>query len=210
MRPRARTALALAGLAAAAPVLAGCSSSALGQQAEQGDSKGYISGDGTRQQVPVAERGAPVELSGTTTDGSEVDLADWRGSVVVVNVWYAACGPCRVEAPDLAAVAAETAPAGVRFVGVNTEDDAGTAAAFERTFSIPYPSVLDAADGEALLALRGTVPPQAVPSTVILDTRGRPAARVLGRVEPDVLTGLVEDVLAEGPASEDAASEDAA
>ena len=201
MRARSRrAALALAGLAAVVPVLAGCGDSALGQDAAGGGSKGYISGDGTRQQVPVADRGDPVELTGTATDGTEVDLADWRGSVVVVNVWFAACGPCRVEAPDLARVAAETAPAGVRFVGVNTEDDAGTAAAFERTFSIPYPSVLDAADGVALLALRGTVPPQAVPSTVVLDTLGRPAARVLGRVEPDILTGLVEDVLSEDPA----------
>jgi hypothetical protein len=66
--------------------------------------------------------------------------------------------------------------------------------AFDRRYEMPYPSVLDADSGAALLSLRGTVPPQAVPSTVVLDAEGRPAARYLGRIEPDILSGIIEDV----------------
>ncbi|WP_206690782.1 hypothetical protein [Quadrisphaera sp. INWT6] len=49
-----------------------------------------------------------------------------------------------------------------------------------------------------MLALRGTIPPQAVPSTVILDAEGRPAARIVGKAAKDVLRGLIADVKASG------------
>ncbi|MFP5335353.1 MAG: TlpA family protein disulfide reductase [Actinomycetes bacterium] len=193
----------LVALAAAAALgLTGCTASdALSEQARAGDAKNYVSGDGTVTTVAVAERSEPVELTGTTAGGDEVDLADWRGDVVVLNVWYAACAPCRAEAPDLVETAAAYADDGVRFLGINTRDDAAGALAFERTYGIPYPSVLDASSGAALLALRGDVPPQAVPTTLVLDREGRVAARVLGRAEGSTLRGLLDDVLAEEAAA---------
>lgn len=179
---------------------AGCTAGdALSDQARAGDEKNYVAGDGSVTQLAESGRDAPVELSGTTPEGEVVDVAAWRGAPVVLNVWYAACAPCRAEAPDLAEVATEYSPQGVRFLGVNTRDGAETALAFERTYGVGYPSILDVGDGAALLALRGQVPPQAVPSTLVLDDEGRVAARVLGQVEASTLDVLVEDVLAEDP-----------
>lgn len=182
----------------AALLTAGCTAAgAPSEQARAGDSRNFVAGDGSVLQVAPGERGEPVELAGGTADGGPVDVTDWRGEVVVVNVWYAACAPCRAEAPDLVETAAGYADAGVRFLGVNTRDDAAGALAFERTYDVPYPSILDARDGSALLALAGQVPPQAVPTTLVLDAEGRVAARVLGRVEASTLQGLLDDVLAE-------------
>ena len=45
--------------------------------------------------------------------------------------------------------------------------------------------------------LSSVLPPQATPSTVILDASGRAAARVVGAVTQSTLTGLIEDVLAQ-------------
>ncbi len=193
-RHRARAAAALA-LALALP-LAGCSGG-LGAPDQGGDRKGYISGDGTVVEVPPAERGEPVAITGEATDGSVVDVAALRGGVVVLNLWYAGCGPCRAEADELAAAATEHTGDGVRFVGINVRDDAATAAAFERRYAVPYPSVLDAGSGQGVLALAGLVSPQAIPSTIVLDRQGRPAARVLGPVDPSVLRALVDSTVAE-------------
>ena len=193
--PRARfRAVALAGvLVAVLGLLAGCGGPGLGSG--QGlANPGYVSGDGTVTQWDVENRGEPVRLVGTTYDGTEVDLSGWRGDVVVVNFWYAACPPCRAEAPDLAALAADYAEDGVRFLGVNSTDDAGAALAFERTFEIPYPS-LDDAEGRGVAAMQGAVPLRAVPTTVVLDPQGRIAARVLGRAEGSTLRALVQDAL---------------
>lgn len=179
-------------------LLAGCSGGA--DDAEAGAdvaNPGYASGDGTVTTWDPGARGEPVALSGTSYAGEAIDVADWRGDVVVVNFWYAGCPPCRAEAPDLAALATDYADAGVRVLGVNSTDDAGTAQAFERTFAIPYPS-LDDAQARGVAAMQGAVALRAMPTTVVLDQDGRIAARVLGRAEASTLRGIVDDVLAQG------------
>lgn len=191
-------------LLASVLLVAGCAAEGndLADQYAAGDDRGYIVGDGTITTIAIAERGAPVDVSATNTEGEQLSVADLRGDVVVLNFWYANCPPCRAEAPDLQAVADESADDGVQFVGVNIRDDAATAQAFERSFDIGYPSVLDD-DGQIRLALRGQVPPSAVPSTLVLDREGRVAARVLGAVSKSTLGALVEDAVAEDVAAQD-------
>lgn len=157
---------------------------------------GYVSGDGTVTIWTPDERNDPVELAGVTFGEQEVDLADWHGSVVVLNFWYAACPPCRAEAPDLNEVATEMADEDVEFLGINSTDDPGTAEAFDRTFEVPYPSLHDERS-QGVAAMQGKVALQAVPTTVVLDTEGRVAARVIGRVDSSTLRTLITDIQAE-------------
>ncbi len=185
---------ALAALVLTALALAGCGSST--ETAQDTTGAGYQAGDGSWTTWEEGERTGPVELTGTTYEDEEVALADWRGDVVVLNFWYAACPPCRAEAPDLAAIQADYADDGVRLLGVNPRDDAATALAFERSFEVPYPSIHDEA-ARGVAALQGVVPLQAMPTTVVLDAEGRVAGRVLGQIDPAVVRGMVDDVLAE-------------
>lgn len=156
--------------------------------------QGYVSGDGSVQTYDAGERKGPVAITGTDFEGNDVDTADWAGEVVVVNTWYASCAPCRAEAPDLVSLA-ETKD-DVRFLGINTEDGAGAAQAFQRTFEVPYPSIEDRT-GVVIAGLNGVVPLQAVPTTVVLDQQGKVAARVIGLAEGSTLEALVDEVLAE-------------
>ncbi|MFV0425582.1 MAG: TlpA family protein disulfide reductase [Beutenbergiaceae bacterium] len=186
----------LLGVAAVAGVaLAGC-----GDGDAPADSDGvdadYVSGDGSTTQWPPAARTEPVELAGVSMAQEAIDLAQWRGAPVVLNFWYAACPPCRAEAPDLVALAQEFETDGVRFLGVNNTDGPQTAQAFERTFEIPYPTLHDA-DSAGVAAMQGLVPLQAVPTTVVLDAQGRPAARILGIAERSILAAMITAVLAE-------------
>jgi len=142
------------------------------------------------------DRGGPVALSGTGLTGEAIDIAAWRGDVVVINVWGSWCVPCREEAPILAATSAAYADQGVRFVGVNVRDNPAAAIAFEESYGITYPSI-DDSNGRALLSLAEHLPGAGVPVTLLLDRDGRPAARVLGAVQESTLTALVDTVLAE-------------
>lgn len=187
---RLRRALAALTLA----VLAGCSTG--GETATDTTGAGYQAGDGSWTTWETDERTGPVELVGTTYDAEEVDLAEWRGDVVVLNFWYAACPPCRAEAGDLGAIHDDYQDEGVRMLGINPRDDAGTAQAFERTFEVPYPSLHDEA-ARGVAALQGVVPLQAMPTTVVLDAEGKVAGRVLGQIDPAVVRGMIDDVLAE-------------
>lgn len=177
--------------AAAAPVLAACGGDTSGRY-----DTGFVAGDGVTTEIPPAKRGEPVGFSGTTFSGEAFDAAAARGSVLVVNVWYASCAPCRAEAPDLKSIAEEYAPQGVRFIGVNVRDAAGPAQAFEKRFGVPYPSLPDT-DATIMFALRGQVAPNAVPSTLVLDAQGRAAARISGAIDPSTLRAMIDRVIAE-------------
>jgi thiol-disulfide isomerase/thioredoxin len=168
-------------------------------QAMAGDGKGYVAGDGTVEQLAVADRGAAVSLGGTTVDGkSWSTAADAPGKVVVVNVWGSWCAPCVDETPHLQQVWQSYSTAGkpVAFVGIDIKESAATAAAFLKANSVTYPSLSDSGSGgQPMLALQGKA--AATPSTLVLDRQGRIAARVLGATTVSTLTGLVDDVLAE-------------
>ncbi len=166
----------------------------LARQAAAGDGKNYIAGDGSVTEYAASERGEPVEVTGTLFDGTTVSSADWDDQVTVLNFWYASCAPCREEAPDLVALHEEYAPQGAVFYGVNIRDEQATAEAFERSFDIPYES-FDDTDGGVLLDMTQYVPPQAVPTTIVLDREGRVAARILGLADRSTLDALISDVL---------------
>lgn len=145
---------------------------------------------------PPGGRVAAPALSGKLISGADLNLSDWRGNVIVVNVWGSWCAPCRAEAPGLKAVSDESRAKGVLFVGFDSRDNDAAAASFERTYGITYPSFRDT-DGTLVLRFAGLVPISAVPSTVVIDRDYRIAARVIGPVSYTTLSDLVNTVAAE-------------
>ena len=193
---RTRTAVALV---LAATLLTGCAADdSLAQQYREGDEKGYIAGDFQVVEIPEPERGDPVVFEGVTETGETVTSDDYRGGVLVVNFWYAACGPCIVEAPLLEEVWQDYQDQGVAFLGVNTYDQPATALSFARDNDITYPSVIDVNDGQVKLAFAQLTPIQATPTTLVIDRDGRVAARIIGQLATaSILSTLVADTLAE-------------
>ncbi len=186
---------------AAALALTGCTPQAdgLSSDYQQGDDGGnYVSGDGTMVVIAADQRGPAVDFSGDTDAEQTLSSDDLRGGVVVLNFWYAQCGPCRVEAPDLVALHDEYADAGVQFVGVNVRDGIDEARTFADKFGIVYPSILDVDDNDVVLAFAGDVPPNAVPTTLVIDQEGRVAARISGAIQsPTAVAAVIDDLLAE-------------
>lgn len=169
-------------------LLAACTPS--GQAADPGS--GFVQGDGSFVVIPPDKREKAPILSGDDLDGAPLSTADFAGQVIVLNVWGSWCAPCRKEAPDV--VAAATTLAGTAEVlGINTRDlTTDPAQAFVRTFEVPYRSFFDPA-GKLLLQL-AALPPNAIPSTVVLDAEGRVAARVTGATTTATLVGVATDI----------------
>ena len=196
MNPRAVIA---ASVLLAVGLLAGCTSSdSLAQQYRDGNEKGFIAGDFQVVEIPAGDRGEPVVFEGVTETGGRVSSDDYRGAVLVVNFWYAACGPCIVEAPMLEEVWQDYQDRGVAFLGVNTYDQPATALSFAQDNNVTYPSVIDVNDGRVKLAFAQATPIQATPTTLVIDQEGRVAARIIGQLAgASILSTLVADTLAE-------------
>jgi thiol-disulfide isomerase/thioredoxin len=186
----------LPGLAAAAIALlalAGCGGGAIGADTPDSSGQSFVGSAYNSSTFRAGSRPAAPDITGTTLTGQHLSLAAYRGSVVVINFWGSWCAPCRAEAPDLSALATHYAGHGVRFLGVDIRDDPVGADAFTKDFNVTYPSLNDPSDNLAL-AFRGTVPPAAIPTTLVIDRSGRIAARILGSVSYDSLRALITEV----------------
>ena len=150
----------------------------------------FIEGSGAVTFIESSNRSAAPSLSGMTLSGKEFIFNP--GQVAVVNVWASWCSPCRAEAPTLVALANKYTE--VAFIGILTRDNPANAEAFERRFKIPYPTVID---DSILIGFKGSLPANAIPTTVILDKSGRVAARISGAVTVASLSELIEKVSAE-------------
>ncbi|SEL43293.1 TlpA family protein disulfide reductase [Streptacidiphilus jiangxiensis] len=193
---RRRSLLALAALSGVL-MLSACSGTNAAETGGGSDT-GFVAGTGLAQSVPAGQRGAAINLTGKDLDGKGIDLASYRGKVVVLNVWGSWCGPCRAEAGDFETVYKADQAKGVEFVGINTRDtQIDQAQQFVKTHGLTYPSFYDE-DGSLLLQFpAGSLNPQAIPSTLILDRQGRIAVRALEPLTSDQLAKLVDPVIAE-------------
>jgi thiol-disulfide isomerase/thioredoxin len=157
----------------------------------------YVEGNGTVRPIAAAERGDPVDFTGEDLSGRHLSLSGLRGKPTVVNVWWAGCPPCRKEAPLLVGARKQLGDR-ANFVGIDIRDG-GTAAGktFQSQFGITWPSFYSPG-GEAVLAFPGTLTPNSVPATVVLDSRGRVAASIIGEVPTQLtLVQVVRGVLSD-------------
>jgi thiol-disulfide isomerase/thioredoxin len=190
---RRPAAAAIAAALLATLALAGCGGGAIAADTPDSSGQSFVGSAYNSSVFRAGARPVAPDISGTTLTGQHLSLSAYRGSVVVINFWGSWCAPCRAEAPDLSALAANYATRGVRFLGIDIRDDPVSADAFIKAFGIPYPSLNDPSD-ELALAFRGTVPPAAIPTTLVIDRSGRIAARILGSVSYDSLRALITQV----------------
>ncbi|MFE4638340.1 TlpA family protein disulfide reductase [Streptomyces sp. NPDC056773] len=190
------TAVTLAG----ALTLTACTDGDGGSKSSGSAGGNYVTGTSGISTVAKADRVDAPKLDGETVAGGTLDTTTLKGKVVVLNVWGSWCPPCRAEAPSFAKVAKEMEAAGqpVAFVGINTRDNTKqNAASFEESFKITYPSLFDP-DGKLMLRFpKGTLNPNAIPSTIVLDKDGKIASRTLAALSEEKLRSMIDPLLLE-------------
>lgn len=119
-------------------------------------------------------------LAGPTIDGRAADLRDYRGKVVLVNVWASWCLACRAEHPVLAAAQRDLGPSGLQILGIDMRDTDQDASAFlTKMGGATWPSIRDANSQHAVEW--GTF---AVPETYVVDRDGTILKKAVGAVTP--------------------------
>jgi thiol-disulfide isomerase/thioredoxin len=144
-------------------------------------------------EFPGTERVPAPEIIGPSLETGDT-LAVNRGSLTVVNAWASWCAPCLTEMPIL--IKANRDYPDVQFIGLNVQDDDLNARQFVEDLGINFDSIQDP-EGAILATIPG-VPPRALPSTIIIDDQGRIAARIIGPVEEQQLTEILDRLTREG------------
>lgn len=124
----------------------------------------------------------------TNLDGETVSLSDYRGQTVLLNFWFTACGPCRIEMPHFQEAFEEHEDFVV--VAVNREESAGTISDFAGDLGLDFPLLLD--EDSTIQDLYGIV---GYPSTFILDADGVIVSKPIGLITPDRLDELLDEAM---------------
>ena len=143
--------------------------------------------------VPGTPPAPPLALP--DMDGKPVDLARYRGKVVLVNFWATWCPPCRKEFPSLGRVRKLFWPADLEVLAVNVGEDPDTVFSFAGAPDFP---VLFDRDSQAMARW----PVKGLPTTFALDRQGRLALRAVGGREfddPAIVAQLRELLVAGNP-----------
>jgi thiol-disulfide isomerase/thioredoxin len=172
-------------------LLTGCSTSGVSKTTQAS----FVEGDGIATYLKPAQRVAAPVIQGATLTSSAKTVLSYN-NVTVLNVWASWCAPCRAEAPLLSDFAEKYASQGVQCAGILTRDNPTAALAFIKRFGITYPIFTD---DSVLASFRNSLVPNAIPTTLIIDSHGYVAARVSGEVTVALLTDLITKVLKDGP-----------
>jgi cytochrome c biogenesis protein CcmG/thiol:disulfide interchange protein DsbE len=158
---------------------------------------GLASGNGDTTLDDAVARGErppapPLELPPLGGEGTR-SLADYRGKVVVLNVWASWCTPCRDESPLLERWHQKIKPRGGLVLGIDVQDIDSDARNFIREYKLTYPHVRDK-EGDDMRSSYGVV---GYPETFVIDRRGRVAALQRGPVDDEFMRQAVEPLLNE-------------
>jgi len=136
----------------------------------------------------VGRQAGPVEVTalGDLPLLTAADLAD--GRVKIVNFWASWCGPCRVEHPNLKALA----DAGVTILGVNYKDNPGDALGFLAELGSPYARV--GADESGRMGIDWGI--YGVPESFVIDGAGKVILRFPGPLTQGVIDSQIRPALA--------------
>ena len=162
-------------------------------ESDLGDSSAQQATDIGLTFIAAPDREPIPPIAGLDLDLEPIAISDYVGKVTVVNAWASWCAPCIEETPELVATQEATKKLGVQFLGLNVNDDLESARNFAQ--AITYPSIADP-EGR-LLSLVPGIPPNGLPSTLVVDKDGLIAVRIIGPITEEVLTALITEVVNE-------------
>ena len=149
---------------------------------------------------PVTVGSRAPDFTATTLDATprlKTLHADYRGDVVLLNIWATWCLPCREEMPSMQKLHAHLAPRGLKVVAVSIDAAGSTEAIreFARTYGLTF-EILHDGTGNIQRLYRTT----GVPETFVIGRDGTIRKKVIAAADwnSDANRALITQLLAEG------------
>lgn len=126
--------------------------------------------------------------------GQRVDLASFKGRVVLLTFWATWCAPCQIEMPHFIRWQRDLGPRGFQIVAISMDDDAAPVLRMTRKRNVNYPVIMG---DEQLAGLYGGV--LGLPITFLIDQRGNIAAAFKGETELGTMRAEIIKLLDTNP-----------
>lgn len=134
---------------------------------------------------------APV-FSRKDLTGRKLDIARFKGKVVLLNFWATWCAPCQLEMPRFAAWQKQYGPQGFQVIGISMDDSPALARKLYRKLKLSYPVAMG---DEELGELYGGV--MGLPLTWLIDRDGVVRAQFQGETDLNIIEMQIKPLLAE-------------
>ena len=145
--------------------------------------------------VPARVDYPAPDLSLTDVEGNSTSLADYRGKVVLVNLWATWCPPCKEEMPALEAFYREHAGDGFTIVAINDGDSAAEVVQFVKDYGLTFPVWLD----PTYIATERAFKTLNLPSSFVIDRDGQIVLSWVGGVNLKTLEKYVTPIIENQP-----------
>jgi cytochrome c biogenesis protein CcmG, thiol:disulfide interchange protein DsbE len=130
------------------------------------------------------------QFSVRAIDGRSINLADYKGKVILINFWATWCTPCQTEMPRFVAFQRELGPKGLQVIGISMDDDVAPVRAFTAKLKPNYPIAMGTTKlAESYGGVLG------LPITLLIDRQGNIAKRYEGAVDLDAMKNDIQKLL---------------
>jgi thiol-disulfide isomerase/thioredoxin len=130
----------------------------------------------------------------TSLSGSNIDLQDYKGKVVLLDFWATWCGPCRIEIPGFVQLQNQYGSQGLAIIGVSMDDSPEPVRKFYEEFRMNYPVAMG---NDKLGMLYGGI--FGLPTTFLIGRDGRIYAKHTGLTDASVFESEIKELLAAPP-----------
>jgi peroxiredoxin len=133
------------------------------------------------------------DFSATTLDGEKIELSKLKGKVVVLNFWFIACAPCRLEMPGLNKLVEQFKGEEVEFISIARESEQALRDKFFKEHEFKFKTISDIEQKvhRKLLGLQG------YPTTIIIDKEGKIRLMTIGgKIDEDEATKDIQTNIA--------------
>lgn len=143
--------------------------------------------------VPVKVNYPAPELALIDLQGQSSSLEDYRGQVVLVNLWATWCPPCKEEMPELESFYRRHKEDGFTIIAVNDGDPTSDVLQFVEDYGLTFPVWLD----PGYIATEQAFKTLNLPASFVIDRDGMIVMSWLGGIHAKTLEKYVTPIIEE-------------